>query len=193
MNRQQKAPGDLDTRPCSSPLLIGSGIIRKTKCSERLELRLNFNDLEHITTHNETHVFYVEHDEDTVVTTVKPERSPRAQVTALPKTYMTRSGSLLLFSENKIADEKNLRKENGRPSKDMAIHGHPMKLRPAIEESYPYWGRLINNDRSRTNSSQDRQSKQCLSINSNVQYIMYCKTLSFIPTFKTKETKKLKK
>lgn len=101
---KNKTAGNKDKeRPSSSTLLAGTGLITTSKCNEKIDLRLSRKDMNQIAKNStlNKHEFNVTIEGDKVSTS-RLKTSCRTSPIHLPKTYVTRSGSLLLFSESRI-------------------------------------------------------------------------------------------
>ena len=127
-----------DDRVVTSPLMVGRGLVRTSPCTERIELVLDLNDLTHIVTHrSKQKLFNVEQTENHGLSGRLSSPAPTSEA-YLPKTYMTRSGSLLLFSEKSIP----------KVVSPIKVRGQKISLnRIGDQENVHRWGKLVNKDR----------------------------------------------
>lgn len=127
-----------EQRPSSSPLLKGSGLATTSTTTKKIELYLNLNDLTHIITHKSQQQVYNPSPTETKDKTENVSSS----LAVPPKTYMTRSGSLLLFSENRVLEDRPTSPRGFASTASMGIHGHGLSARSAV----PRWGRFLKRD-----------------------------------------------
>lgn len=158
---------DISSR--ASPLMMGSGVMNKTNDVEKLELHLSETDFSSLLTKKRggtSNMFCVagstyphEHKDNNV--------SPRSVKAALPKTYITRSGSLFLYSDSNIMkDIHDISSSTSSSTRTFEMHGYTMPTRTLVPHSYPSWGKLVK----KSSSAQENRAT------GNKIYIIYMNT-----------------
>ncbi|WAR20824.1 hypothetical protein MAR_014798 [Mya arenaria] len=159
-----------DTASRSSPMMVGSARLNRNKVTERLELHLDLEDFTTLATLRArpsrdmyTVTKYTDTGSGTNVT--KTAHTPRTIEVNLPKTYLTRCGSLMLYSDSRAMKDGTSRgaatpwNQRGTLNGSFKLEGHGMTPQSSVAESYPQWGKLIHTKHSTctTPSTIDRQ------------------------------------
>ncbi|KAH3789744.1 uncharacterized protein LOC127842786 [Dreissena polymorpha] len=150
-----KTLNDADKRPETaasrgSRLMIGSGKIRKSNASEKLELHIDNSDylalLNQQSAVSTAESMYKVTDnlpeKDPPGTPIKVP-SPRAIVAPLPKTFVTRAGSLMLFSDSRVVKSQRSAKSDNTAGVALKLQGQRLKPRAIAPQAYSQWGKLV--------------------------------------------------
>ncbi|KAL4233007.1 hypothetical protein ACF0H5_007693 [Mactra antiquata] len=146
--------------PRGSRLMLGSGKVKRTDNVENVELHLDneeyLNLVDNTADDTKLDDIYKSYDltfrgrgSETPFTSCSKRTFP------LPKTYMTRSGSLLLYSDNKVMTSQKTRNINQDDTEhEIEVTGQRVSPR----QSYPVWGKHIQ--QKKTSSSTEPRTNQ---------------------------------
>lgn len=128
-----------------SSLMLGSGKTRRQNDTETLEIHFNKKDYSNLVTKSSPEMYCITGNLNSDNAQNEGKQSPRHVEVQLPKTYITKSGSLFLYSDGTVMkDKQRERSENSQGSgQSIEILGHKMSPRTLVPQAYPYWGKLI--------------------------------------------------
>jgi hypothetical protein len=153
-----------------SNLMLGSGRIRKSNDTETLELHIDdseFSELqEQITSHVVSVTIGTSAANTPACTLKEGKMSPRPLEVILPKTYITKSGSLLLYSNSKLMKSTDTQNDE----KEMKVKGKKLSPRTLVPQAYPYWGKHVN--RGTLSRNTDNNHVQGI-VNVSVQHLHF--------------------
>lgn len=160
--------GNLFSR--GSSLMLGSGKVRKSNDTETLELHIAESEFSSVQEQVASHVVSVtigDSKANTPPGRLKESKlSPRPFEVVLPKTFITKSGSLLLYSDSELMKSAdNCNRESGQQDKkEIEIKGHKVSPRTLVPQAYPYWGKLVNRRAQSKNTNTRINTGTCSSI-----------------------------
>ncbi|XP_045188126.2 uncharacterized protein LOC123546003 [Mercenaria mercenaria] len=135
-----------------SSLMLGSGRVTKYNDTETLQLHFDNDDYSNLLDNRMSHVRSVTittHTINTPNNALKETKlSPRPVEVSLPKTFITKSGSLLLYSDNKVIKDKiRQSQQNSKSDEDnIQVKGRKMSPRTLVPQAYPYWGKHVKKE-----------------------------------------------